>query len=531
MGMGASSGRRRLSHLRGVRAVVCVFACITAGGCLPGADSEDGGLKAALGKFTSDEETRVNRAEKKDALISMRAVDELGENIASTVRSVRRAGEHLVSIDRGPSVLDAGPGLAEAEPPVIETALAPFYASLAALEARKTEKPVTIVHLGDDHIASDRFSGDLREQFQSRFGRAGRGMLPPGVYPSRGVKFDRGGQWRALSSAEGAPGMFGATGVKLVGSGPDAWLRLTSVDGPFDWVEVTLETGPKQGAAIIAVDGETKTVPTAAPSADWKKIRLNRQGRELTIRAKGDGDIKVHSWMIGSQRAGVNYVNLGLQRASALTADRWSPSLLAADLKSLEPNLIVLGYGTVEGFDDRLNIAAYEKRVVQIITRLKSAAPDAAVLIIGPPDAARMPDFAAAQGGGMNACRSLTALETARYHKWMEKSDMRIARWHAPPKLGEVRAALKRIAAHTGSYFWDWSKIMGGPCGIHAWAHAQPALASGDHVQLTAEGAKRSARSLFNELMGGYGAYANAAAAAAVSAASRPTPVAARPKR
>lgn len=494
-----------------VGAIVCVT---TAGGCLPGSDSDEGTFKATLGKFTSSESEppQVNRAEKKDALLSMRAVDDLGEGLASTVRSVRRAGEQLVSLERSSvAAANLGPSLPDAAPITIDAALFDFYNALREVESRKRDKPLTIVHFGDDHIASDRFSGDLREQFQSRFGRSGRGLLQPGLYPARGVKFDRGGQWKPFSSADVSSGVYGVTGVKLAASASDAWVRLTSADGPFDWVEITLETGPKQGSAIISIDGEAKTVPTSSPTPDWKKIRLNRPGRELTVRAKGDGEIRLHSWMVGNEQPGVSYINLGLPRATALTAERWSPSLLAADLKSLAPSLIIIGYGTAEGFDDTLNMPAYEQRLLQVIGRMKIAAPDASFLIIGPPDAARMPSFATAQGGGMNACRGLTSLEAARYDKWMEKGDMRIARWHAPPKLHGVRTAMKRVAAHVNAYFWDWSKIMGGQCGIHAWVHAEPPLATGDHVQLTAEGAKRSARSFFNELMGGYSSAAVAA--------------------
>jgi hypothetical protein len=506
------------------------MAALALGGCLPGADGDDGALKATLGRFAGGDGPSVNRDGKKDALLTMRAA--AAEDDASwEVTSVRRGGEQLVARGRGMVTGSIGPTLSDAPPVPIDAALAHFYDALRKLEIRHSSKPVTVVHLGDDHIAGDRFSGDLREQFQSRFGRAARGMLAPGLFPARGVKFDRGGHWKAFSSAEDA-GVFGLTGVKLAASSPDAWMRLTAVDEPFEWVEITLETGPRFGAAVILIDGEAKAVSTASSSSDWKKIRLAKPGRELTIRAKGDGEIRVHSWTLGDSRPGVNYVNLGLPKATGLTAQRWLAPLMAADLKALEPSLIVLGYGSVEGFDDTLNTPAYEQRLFEVVTRLKTAAPQASLLIIGPPDSSRMPAFAAAQGGGTNACRGLTAAETARYIRFMQKEDMRLARWHAPPKLAEVRDVMRRVAAHTNAYFWDWSKIMGGVCGIHAWVHAEPPLAAADHVQLTSEGAKRSARSLFNELMGGYAAYASAARPIA---AQQVTPVnasaAPRPKR
>ena len=94
-------------------------------------------------------------------------------------------------------------------------ALSRFFSALAKLEARQPGQTVTILHLGDSHIAADRFSGDLREQFQSRFGDAGRGMLMPGLYLADGVKFDRGGEWQAALSTGSVPGPYGLTGAKL----------------------------------------------------------------------------------------------------------------------------------------------------------------------------------------------------------------------------------------------------------------------------------------------------------------------------
>ena len=83
-----------------------------------------------------------------------------------------------------------------------------------------------------------------------------------------------------------------------------------------------------------------------------------------------------------------------------------------------------------------------------------------------------------------------------------DRSDERLARWHAPPRLEAVRLALKRQAGESGAFFWDWAKYMGGPCSIHAWTSLKPPLAAPDHVTLTEAGEERSARALFAELDG-----------------------------
>src|SRR5690606_19203256 len=134
-----------------------------------------------------------------------------------------------------------------------------------------------------------------------------------------------------------------------------------------------------------------------------------------------------------------------------------------------------------------------------LVQQLKELAPQAAFLLIGPPDVARLPAFAAGRGG--QACRALNDEEITRYRRLMKREDERLVRWHAPPKLDEVRHALRNVASAHGAYFWDWSRMMGGACSIHAWVHAKPPLAAPDHVMLTARGAERSARALFIELM------------------------------
>ena len=155
----------------------------------------------------------------------------------------------------------------------------------------------------------------------------------------------------------------------------------------------------------------------------------------------------------------------------------------------------------------------YEAKVSAAIARLRQAAPQAALLIIGPPDVARMPKFASGTGRASDVCRALSAAERTDYIKRVNANDPRLARWHPPPKsrCGAHDIAARRRCAST--FFWDWSKLMGGSCGIHAWVHSKPALATNDHIHLTEEGSKRSARILFRELMNAYDAFNRTASA------------------
>jgi hypothetical protein len=411
-----------------------------------------------------------------------------------------------------PGIPGAGPASAPGfEPAVLPPArsLANFYAALAALGAGRRPRPITVVHFGDDRIADDRFAGALRDLLVGRFGGAGRGLMMPGLFPLRGMKVDRAGQWTLDSAAAGAPGPFGITAVRMTSSASNAWLRFTAAQSTFDWAEVTFMTGPGAGTALISLDGGgTKAVPTNALATNETSIRIPARAHEILIKPRGDGPVSILSVATGTNSPGIVYSNLGLPGATAWTPGKWTADFAANELRQLNPDLILLEYGTREGFDDGLDLKRYETHLRLVIDQLKEWAPQASLLIIGPPDAARLPAFAGSAGA--QVCRALNPQEVASYDKMMDRTDERLARWHAPPRLDAVRTALRRTAAGSGAYFWDWAKYMGGPCSIHAWGSFTPPLAAPDHTTLTEAGDDRSARALFAELAGGYDAYQRA---------------------
>lgn len=517
MGEGKAAPGRMLSVL----SFAAMWPMLLLGGCLPQSDSgeESGGKSSVFGFADAGDGGGVNRSEKADPLLR-NVVAAATENLLEAKPATPRlqggwtaASVETSSTQTSVTVAETpapAPAIADTPAPV---ALGGFFRALSALETGNLGAPVTVLHLGDSHIAADRFSGDMRDQLQSRFGNAGRGLLMPGIYLARGVKFEHGGKWQTALSTDAASGSYGLTGVKVTAKGREDWLRVTASDGPFGWAEVTLQSGPDQGSALIALDGETKLVTGGGSGQSWKSMRFDKAAREILIKPKGDGPVTVHGITVGQEKPGVRYVNLGLPGATALTPLTWQPAQIADDMKRIGPNLIVIGYGTEESFNDGLNLQDYEAKVNTMLSMLRQTAPQASLLVIGPPDVARLPNFANGTGRASDVCRALSPQERAGYTQRIRSGDMRLARWHPPLKLEDVRTVLRRAAATHRAYFWDWSKLMGGACGIHAWVHSDPPLAASDHIHLTEEGSKRSARLLFRELMAGYDAYDRAVAA------------------
>ncbi len=515
--MQASAGSGHMRRFIGAALIGMIGLILS--GCLPEGKSSAG--RKGDAPSAADREapgfSHVNRSAKTDPNL-----DEIANQIAaggSGSGAGRTGAQEAAVFATAATSFSADDG----SPPPIPTiedipevpanvALAHFFSALAKLE-KGGGKTVTILQLGDSHIAADRFSGGLREQFQSRFGDAGRGMLTPGLYLANGVKFDRGGEWLAALSTGAVPGPYGITGAKLIASSGEAWLRLTATDQPFTWSEITFDSSPEAGTVLISLDGEIKQASLRGPAQNWRNIRIERRARELLIRPKGDGVVTVHSITIGTDKPGVRFVNLGVPGATALTPLSWDRNYVLGDMTRLAPDLIILSYGTDESFSDNLDLNDYEAKASAAIARIRQSAPGASLMVVGPPDVSVMPKFASGSSRASDVCRALSAAERSNYAKRLRKRDPHLARWQPPLNLEAVRATLRRLAAAHNALFWDWSKLMGGPCGIHAWVHSQPPLAAADHIHLTEEGSKRSARLLFRELMNAYDAVNRTAAA------------------
>src|SRR5215469_7494372 len=273
-------------------------------GCIPGmnwgGDDSDGGAPASESKNAP----ALNRSYKSSFLsLQMPSFgatpDVRGLFMPDSGPSLFNAAFSTVESRKtsAPGILGAGPSSPPSfEPAVLPPArsLANFYTALAALAAGRHPRPITVVHFGDDRIANDRFAGALRDLLTGRFGGAGRGLMMPGLYPLRGMKVDRAGQWTLDSAAAGAQGPFGITAVRMTSSASDAWLRFSSAQSTFDWAEVTFMTGPGAGTALISLDGGgTKAVSTRAPAVNETSIRIPARAREILIKPRGDGPVSV----------------------------------------------------------------------------------------------------------------------------------------------------------------------------------------------------------------------------------------------
>ncbi len=317
-----------------------------------------------------------------------------------------KAGPALAALLLAPAVAHAGP----CEGPVCNLdTLAPYFARLAA--ARETPgAPAHVIQIGDSHTAGDQLTGAWRELLQAQAGSGGRGVLAPGRpyagYLTRGVTVAMSPGWRI--AARFGPGsalprpLLGLSGFSATSTAPGASMTLTAEPAmAFDRFVVCAIAAPRAGALEVRIGDEIRRLDfaaeTTAPRCDT--IRAAAPQAAVTLTALGD-PVTVTSWATFRDDGGVALSNLGIVGSQLSHFARSDDSVLAEELKAYAPDLIVLAFGTNEGFAARFDARAYEAVLRTQIARLRDLAPGVPILLLGAPDCAQPEPGTARQGRG-----------------------------------------------------------------------------------------------------------------------------------
>jgi len=403
-------------------------------------------------------------------------------------------------------VLPAGPGpaLPEAampapvEPPAspepasplvevaaLDTGWPPVTAPADTLPAKAN---FTILQIGDSHTAADFFSGRVRTILQRRYG-AGGVYLPPGL-PHAGIRSDDfrievSDGWAYESVAKGADKRrFWLTGYTAAASQAGAEIAFTaSAPVRYDAIDVAFLRESGGGNAEILVDGDAAgRVSLDGPASEPIILRVlpaERTGtfRKLVIRTGSDAPVAVSGVYVDQRLSGLSYLSVGFPGATVGILNQFNDLSLADDLRRVAPDMVVLAFGTNEGFDDALDLDRYRSTFRGILRSIRETRPDVAIVVIGPPEGARESTC----GEGPSACaggRSRPADATC---------------WRAPPSLGPVRRIQREIAEAEGAVFWDWTTALPSACEIERGGRGTPPLYANDRVHLTVDGYRASA--------------------------------------
>ena len=180
------------------------------------------------------------------------------------------------------------------------------------------------------------------------------------------------------------------------------------------------------------------------------------------------------------RRPGVLFFEFGMVGATLREMQTWRDVDVSGGPVHWAADLIILAFGTNEGFEDALDAAAYEALLRSQIDRLRRLAPGSSLLILGAPDALRNGVASGCSADGLRA---------------------------PPPSLAVVRDVQRRVAADMGVAFWDWHGRMGGDCSADRLALRAEPYMRGDRVHFTGAGADWIGGVLADDLIAAYDAW------------------------
>jgi lysophospholipase L1-like esterase len=383
---------------------------------------------------------------------------------------------------------------------------------LDATRRGQTPRGLTILQIGDSHTSADFFSGELRQRLQQRYGSGGAGYLPAGR-PHIGVRSSAlkvaassGWTYRAIQKSDDIS-QFWLSGFNAVASVTGETLSFTS-EGPlvFDSIEIEALRQPGGGAIEISLDGVVKSsFDLNAKTIEPLVLRLSPDGvpndrlRKIEIRTRSEGSVNIASVGVFNKQSGISYSSIGYPGASIDLLNKFDQNLMADDLRRLNPQIVVLAFGTNEASNKNLDPDRYQNNYEKAIGRITSMLPDAKIVLIGPPDGAERPSHCGKPALD-TVCRAAKP-ESASPSSPSAGSQASDCNWSTLPKLEMVRSIVRKIAEQRGFTYWNWASIMPRECGTHIWATASPPLMASDHVHFTIAGYNKSAENFLNTLI------------------------------
>ncbi|MDW8417364.1 MAG: LysM peptidoglycan-binding domain-containing protein [Bacteroidia bacterium] len=338
---------------------------------------------------------------------------------------------------------------------------------------------VRVLHIGDSHIQGDIQGREIRRRLYKFWGVGGRGYVFPYHVAGTSSAYDYvsfgQGQWLSARSVQPQPALpLGVTGIALGTYDPTAWWEikwnpayqpvgsagarlyiLTRTLKPGIACALTLEEGSppiiKEIPAGYGITELTLSGPISGIHGEW------RWAPDDTL-----GYAELQGIFIEEGHGGITWYSMGI--VGARLSDWATLPLLRESLRLLAPDLVVIDLGTNDLYPHTASLQAYRYAIEAAIDTIRSAIPEASILLTTPQDFYR-------------SMRPLPLLEQAS----------QMVRW---------------VASQKGVAVWDAYNILGS---IREWRLA--GLASADMIHLTVAGYALKGQMLASAFLRSYQAY------------------------
>lgn len=351
--------------------------------------------------------------------------------------------------------------------------LASFYHALDSTDI----KSIRVVHYGDSQIEEDRITNILREQLQLQYGGGGVGLLPlHQTIPTRSSR-----QWISINgvkqSTKEGPKRYLIYGPKSMRQDRDTY----GVMGQVAVLDNTLVSGSEDVAMHVETIGKKQITHTSFCQirllTDNIKshivvndsiidclsniVNLPNYTNRCEIHFQGKGAVYGISL---ETPTGVLVDNIPMRGCSGTIFTRINSAQLSDYYSQTHTRLIILQYGgnMIPQSQNKATIEGYVKNLRKQVRYLRSCAPYASILFIGPSDMST-------------------------------RMDGKMITYPMVPYLDE---ALQKMAKEEQIAYWSMYHAMGGKDSMVKWV--ETGLAGSDYVHFTRSGATKVGRMLYD---------------------------------
>lgn len=336
--------------------------------------------------------------------------------------------------------------------------LAAFYRKWSAARPAR----IVIAHFGDSLIQSGWMPSAARARLQEARGDGGRGMIFPyaiaKTYDQDDYRSSFTGAWQTANSIQQPPRLpVGISGFvartsdatasftfafkQPLGRGPKRIRILYRSPGaPY---RLTVSSGAASRTAELAQD--FSSAPTRLLDLRFDSL-ADVVSFDLSRPADEGGAFELYGVSIENASPGLIYHNLGVGGATFSALNQ--QMLFREQASMIDPDLVVLDWGTNDVLYKNSVPANHEAVVRRTIAKVRSAYPDAAIVVTSAQDL----NF---RGQNITATRQYSNL-------------------------------MRRVALESGCLFYDWYRVAGGEGAMARWF--SNGLASRDNIHLNGRG-------------------------------------------
>ena len=362
-----------------------------------------------------------------------------------------------------------------------------FYKKLYQLQETKKGR-VDIVHIGDSHIQADLFSGTVRQKLQLKFGNAGRGLL----FPYHVAKSNEPASYRTTSNTiwESKRNVFhekplpiGISGFTIGTTSALAEINLAVKDQPglgYSFTKFTLFQEKGLSNYDITICDEINCERGIFRSSDVSigpfasELKFDKPISQIILRNRNSDTLnqkttRIYGMLLENDSAGVLYNMIGVNGSEYRHYVK--SKYFTEQMSYLNADLVIISLGTNEAFSQNFDKVLFVRNIDTLITKIKSANPNASILLTTPADSFR------------------------KTRKGRVKN----------PDMQQARLAIINSCLQNNLPYWDLYEVMGGYGSMGKWFVAQ--LSAKDRVHFNAKGYKIQGDLFYQALMSGFGKY------------------------